>query len=215
MPVAPGVGWSGFAFVAPQERGNGADLACSRLRGPERVQLPPDVCGRLRGAKRPDPRLRRTRFASTEAELDFARVGVRFPRRAPLGERGVERRRVLESDLYAVDVEADEGRPQQPDGGLARAAGPREREHEIQQRGVRLGRERQRIERLVGHARVGQHLACEVEVRQRAVEDDRGRFEGARGLSRASADGARDLPQFLFAIARDKAARPCRLRRGE
>ena len=95
--------------------------------------------------------------------------------RAPLGQDAVERRGIALADRRAVDVELQQVRSQQRDRGLARAAGARERQHEIEQRRIRLRAERQRVERLIRHARVGEHLLREIEIRQRALKHDRGR----------------------------------------
>ena len=86
----------------------------------------------------------------------------------------------------------------------SRAAGARERQHEIEHGRKRLRAERQRVERLVRQTRVGEHLVRE-EIRQRAMEHDRDRIGRAAPSSAQSlSDVTSDVAQLLFPIAADE-----------
>ena len=64
-------------------------------------------------------------------------------------------------------------RAEQRDDGLAREVRRHELEHEIERGGVGLGRQRQRVEGLIRNAGIGEHVAREIDVRQRALEHHR------------------------------------------
>ena len=64
-------------------------------------------------------------------------------------------------------------RAEQRDGRRAREIRGDEREHQIQYRGVRFGRERERVERLTRHPGGTQHLTRDVHVGQRPSHDER------------------------------------------
>jgi hypothetical protein len=83
--------------------------------------------------------------------------------------------------------------------GAAREVRRDRAEHEIDRGGERLGRQRQRVERLIWHARVGEDLPRQVEVRQRPLEDNRRPSERRR--PRRHLQRAHEPGQLLFAIA--------------
>ena len=84
-------------------------------------------------------------------------------------------------------------------------------EHQVDRRGKRLRRERQRVERLVRHLRVAEHLPRQVQVRQRPLEHDRRPAQRRRAPRVFSA--RTNSRQLLFAIAADERARHLGARR--
>src|SRR5436190_5371146 len=95
----------------------------------------------------------------------------------PRDEMSIERSGMLYRDWIALRTERQVRTAQQLDEGTAREVSGDRREHEVDRRGKRLRGQRQRIERLVRHAPVGEHLPREIEVRERPLKDDSGPLE--------------------------------------
>jgi hypothetical protein len=142
---------------------------------------------RRRGDRRPGglPALERPQVLDT-SEISF------------IAEGAIQRRHIASSKGGAIDFEREVRRPEQRHNGLAREVGRDELEHQIERRGIRLCRQRQRIERLVGNTRVGKHVAREIDIRQRALEHHRAPIEigCACGL-----DAGGDRGELVFAVA--------------
>jgi hypothetical protein len=82
-------------------------------------------------------------------------------------------------------------------------------EYEVQRRGIRLGRERQRVEGLEGHTRVREHVARQVKVWQRAADDERRAMEGDSGaVATLLLESGGHGDEFLFPIAIGRMHRP-------
>ncbi len=98
-------------------------------------------------------------------------------------------------------VRRSQKREQRPAGEVGRHRIQRD----VERRGIRFGGQRQRIERLEGNAGVGEHVAREIEIRQRPPDDERGPVQRRRPLlAMLALDAARRGDQLLFAIAMNR-----------
>ena len=208
MPLPPRIGRVGKPLVAPQERRNGADLRRGRGRVAERGEGRGRLARRARCAQRPgEARIALGPApAAGEPRPHFRVEGRRVADGSTLGERLVQPRDVATGKCHALHGELQQPRPQHLRGRLARHAGARGSHDDVEHRGIRLSGQRERIEGLIRHARLGQNLLRQIEVRQRPVKHDgRGVREAARGLGGPLTDGTRHVAQFFFPITTDEA----------
>jgi hypothetical protein len=136
----------------------------------------------------------------------------RVPEILPVDEIPIEPVDLLERDSVALRPEGEVRAPQQLDEGATREVRGDRAEDQIHGRGKRLRRQRKGVERLVWHLSVLEHLAREIQVRQRPLEDNRGpaKRRGARGAFQS----ARELGQLLFAVPAHEGSLQLGARRG-
>src|SRR6185503_12388826 len=147
---------------------------------------------------------RASRTGAGTGAKDFGREGVSLGYGTARRQRLVQRGNVPARHPFAIDLDVKQSIPQKLDSRSARRARTRGREYDVEHCRVRLRGQRQRVERLIRHMRFGEDALREIEIRQRPVKHDRGRFaEIAAG--RAVPHGARDIAQFVLAIAADHA----------
>jgi hypothetical protein len=123
-----------------------------------------------------------------------------------LHEPPIDRVDVLGRQRLSAVPEPEMRAPQQLDERAPRKAGRHGGKQQIDGRGKRFGRERQRVERLVGHVGVGKHLPREVQIRQRALKHHGNTREIAVPAHRFHRK-PRNGDELLFAIAADERTR--------
>ena len=191
-------------LVSPQEQRDGAHLH----RGRRSLAKGGEPIGDLGGSPRSPFRSGSVRPTAVPAAArespDFLFVGTGVAGGAPASQRRVERRHRRRLERLTVDHEVDERGAQQGDRRFARPARSREGEYEVEQRRVGFARERQRVKGLIRNTRVGEHLARQVQIRQRALKHDGHRLVEQAGRPGSGANRAGDIAQFFLAIATDE-----------
>ena len=195
--------------MPPQERRQQLELRRRRTGILELLQLRGERGGHRGGSRRPGvysfvaPAVAARRLATGRQR------GKRLPAAAepdPV-QQAVERVDLRAGRRTAGMLEQKVRRPQQRHGGRPAVAGAHELDDEIERRRIRLGRQRERIAGLKRYAGLREHLACEIQVRQRPLEHDRGgggvRFDSARRAA-AGLQHARRLEQLVLAVATDE-----------
>ena len=129
---------------------------------------------------------------------------------ARLAERSIDGRDRRPLDrLFTVDLKMR--RTQQRDERRARELGRGELEDDVERGGERFGGKRQRVEGLIRNPGAAEDIAREIQVRQRASEDDADALE--RRTFGGRFDAARDGDELFFAVAVRKHGRVGRARR--
>ncbi|HEY4957924.1 MAG TPA: hypothetical protein VII31_08925, partial [Caldimonas sp.] len=140
----------------------------------------------------------------------------------PAVERGDRSRRQVSVRSARTCRPLEVRRSKQRDRRVARELRRHELDDDVERGRERLGRERQRVEGVIRKARAAEHLASQIQVRQRPLEDDRRAVEMPGSGRSGRFHPARDDRKLLFAIAaheqrkvarssrRDQGRRRCR-----
>ena len=161
--------------------------AVSDRSGRRRCRLRATLVARARASIAPS--------AATAPRVDRGRrdSGPRRARnRARATTRGARPRRPARSEMR---------RSQQRQERRAREIRRDGVEREIERGGIRLGRQRQRVERFERDAGVGKHVAREIEIRQRAADDERCAMKRRRPMATFASSAGAPRRELFLAIA--------------
>ena len=199
VPVAAGLRRP--ALNPPEPGRHRADLGAGRRGVTKRRQRDRQRFGRMRGTEHASVRAGVGAACRRDERSHGLDVAGRRRRHASFDQQSIKPGDVEQGHDGAAVFEAEERRAQEGQHAVPRAARARHDERQIEQRRPGLGRQGQRVERLIRHAGLAEHLLCEVEIRQRPLKHDRGpRQRGLVTAGRARANHARHSAHFLFAV---------------